>query len=747
MNKIILPQAQTGDSKSITTVTGRAVQVQFAAVELSSLITSNHLNGAVNEFYPQELQPRNRTSLASIQKVSASSRVVSLGWLSTSDTSVSGAPIIGEDMIVESGNGRVMAVRKAYAEGGCDNYRERLALAAEQFGLAEATIRSMRAPVLVRIRLTEMDRAVFAQESNHDDEATRQSSHPDIINMFESIGSDIDRTRDAGKIKAMLYHSYLQSRRTTKEQVEDAIATVLERSIKNRDGKAFSYDYTLLEKLVDRGQLAGLNLHSEISRFWHRIAEKILPDEMGSNIWLSVMARISGILNIAEMLAAIESKDFDRIKPVYEWITKNKEQLKNGSFGYEMANAFADRPLSQQEYDDFLETTIDTALYIDAPINALVDDQRALIEYITNGYGELPVSKEELLREFKAALVRKDLLPKDNTLEGDELIKALTSGLPKSSTIAKEASLQAMKDRNKKDPTDVSDWKLHSFERDLERGAKFFKAHNLSKSVMNTTEAALTEYLDGGPIPLFGLVGLEIGNAMIAADKKTKRHSEVADKVSEYVSGLIDGYEHTDSKIGSLTTKAVKSLKAENKTPQDLQGYVDSFSALVGGNITKIAFENGESVKGSGGRAYALFNRPTISIGKEPCKATIWHEMGHVIENTNPIIHNAALALIRRRHLQAIKTPKVTKLKTYTELATNKEYIVNNFIEEPYCSKFYTPSTEADSDFAHAMGTELISMGFEWLSEKALMPKLVMDKELLSIILAAVGTLNESGAS
>jgi hypothetical protein len=131
-----------------------------------------------------------------------------------------------------------------------------------------------------------------------------------------------------------------------------------------------------------------------------------------------------------------------------------------------------------------------------------------------------------------------------------------------------------------------------------------------------------------------------------------------------------------------------------------------------------------------------------ISVGKQAKKAHIWHEMGYLIENTVSAIKAAALALLKSRHATAVKKPIIEKLGFYMGWARPNEYIVNNFVVDAYSSKFYTPSNRAEKDFDYATRTELISSGFDWLSDKDQTYKLVMDKELHSIILAAVATLN-----
>jgi len=74
--------------------------------------------------------------------------------------------------VVESGNGRTMAIQEAYRAGTAEEYRDWLIEEAEYFGLDPERIRGMKAPVLVRVRTSSVDRRQFAVEANQDDKLT-----------------------------------------------------------------------------------------------------------------------------------------------------------------------------------------------------------------------------------------------------------------------------------------------------------------------------------------------------------------------------------------------------------------------------------------------------------------------------------------------------------------------------------------------------------------------------------------------
>ncbi|RUT30914.1 hypothetical protein WG29040_23540 [Pseudomonas sp. PAMC 29040] len=158
-----------GRENTVKTAKGTKVVTGFKVIEASKLIISHETDGTVNPEYPPEIQPRDRartTSQAWVQKTARNLDPDSLGRTQRAD---SGAPIVGADRVVESGNGRAMAIREAYRIGQADEYREWLLENAEYFSVDPAKINRMKAPVLIRVRKTDVNRVEFAVESNQDD--------------------------------------------------------------------------------------------------------------------------------------------------------------------------------------------------------------------------------------------------------------------------------------------------------------------------------------------------------------------------------------------------------------------------------------------------------------------------------------------------------------------------------------------------------------------------------------------------
>ncbi|WP_228268174.1 hypothetical protein, partial [Acinetobacter sp. TUM15113] len=158
-----------GRTNNVKTAKGTKVATVFAVIESEQAIASHTATGSENPNYPQELQPRDRSREASqawVQKTSNTLDPESLGRSGRADT---GAPILGDDLVVESGNGRTMAIQLAYERGNAHEYKQWLIDEAEYFGFSSEQIEGFKQPILVRIRTSEVDRAQFTVEANQDD--------------------------------------------------------------------------------------------------------------------------------------------------------------------------------------------------------------------------------------------------------------------------------------------------------------------------------------------------------------------------------------------------------------------------------------------------------------------------------------------------------------------------------------------------------------------------------------------------
>ncbi|WP_423820817.1 LPD38 domain-containing protein [Salinisphaera sp. SPP-AMP-43] len=148
---------------------GNKIDVQGDFVDAADLVASNTAQGNRNPSYPEALQPRDRSRVSGRAQVDQISRNIDPELLDDTAKASDGAPIVGHDNVVESGNGRVAAIRQAYDTGRGDSYRQFVQRKARREG---ADIAGMEQPVYVRRRSTPMDddqRAEFARQANQSD--------------------------------------------------------------------------------------------------------------------------------------------------------------------------------------------------------------------------------------------------------------------------------------------------------------------------------------------------------------------------------------------------------------------------------------------------------------------------------------------------------------------------------------------------------------------------------------------------
>jgi hypothetical protein len=140
---------------------GGQLHARYEVVDHPDLITSHDQNFNPNPKFPQELQPRARESAPARDQVNGMASRLQPERLGPSPEANSGAPIVGPDNVVESGNGRALAIGKAYQKGNTA-YRDWM----EGQGF---DTRGMKQPVLVARRTSEMtpaEREYFANSAN-----------------------------------------------------------------------------------------------------------------------------------------------------------------------------------------------------------------------------------------------------------------------------------------------------------------------------------------------------------------------------------------------------------------------------------------------------------------------------------------------------------------------------------------------------------------------------------------------------
>lgn len=248
------------------TPTGREVPVEYGIVELSSLRASHTRDFTRNPAYPAELQPRDRGRAASAAQVTKIASDLNPRLLDDAAGAGDGAPIVAPDGVVESGNGRVLALQRVYDAGGDKAAAYRDYLAGRGYpveGVAE--------PVLVRRRtgeLSDADRAAFTREANARSTAAMSASEqasadaaalkPDDFSVFD--GADPTAVKNQNFIRQVVARIAPEAERAAMMDKTGRLSPEGAGRVRNA---IFAYAYddaALVGRLLETDELKSLGL-------------------------------------------------------------------------------------------------------------------------------------------------------------------------------------------------------------------------------------------------------------------------------------------------------------------------------------------------------------------------------------------------------------------------------------------------------------------------------------------------------
>ncbi len=315
------PQAAKRNAGTVYTPAGRRVEVGYQLVDDAALTVSHTSDLQPNPIYPKELQPRQRERAASQAQIAEIAGQLQPERLGRNSEAGSGAPIVGQDGAVESGNGRVLALRRAYDEDlpGAAQYRAWL----ESLGY---DLTGIERPILIARRatpLTPVERAAFAREANESVTATMSRSEQaqaDRSALRETLslaaGGDLEAAANRDFVKAFLGRLPKEERAglLTKEGTigPDGMRRVLDAAI------AAAYeDPAFVARLIESGDdgMKGIgDVLRRIALDWARLR------------WQVEQGLVPGGLEItADLRRAIET--IDRARQAKETITDHLGQL------------------------------------------------------------------------------------------------------------------------------------------------------------------------------------------------------------------------------------------------------------------------------------------------------------------------------------------------------------------------------------------------------------------------------------
>lgn len=179
---------KAGKEGEVFTAGGERVGYRWRLANLfRDLIPSHTETFEPNPRFPSEYQPRDRARVASRDQIEGMSKGIRPGALGESYYASDGAPIVGSDGVIESGNARSIAAQMAYRAGRMGDYVTWAEENAERFGYTPEDVRA------------EGDGAFFVREriTPTDDrgELVKQFNVPTVARMSdaETARADADR--------------------------------------------------------------------------------------------------------------------------------------------------------------------------------------------------------------------------------------------------------------------------------------------------------------------------------------------------------------------------------------------------------------------------------------------------------------------------------------------------------------------------------------------------------------------------
>jgi flagellum-specific peptidoglycan hydrolase FlgJ len=167
----VVPESPRGPGKTFAfgAKPGERLEFNVKVVPLRSLITSHDDALRVNQAFPSDLQPRVRERAASSVQIDRIVNTFDPEQILVDTHRVDSGPmIVGADNVVESGNGRSIALRRLAQEKPEEyaRYVESLRAELPRYGLTDDALAGIDQPVLVRERVTDVDRKSFAADAN-----------------------------------------------------------------------------------------------------------------------------------------------------------------------------------------------------------------------------------------------------------------------------------------------------------------------------------------------------------------------------------------------------------------------------------------------------------------------------------------------------------------------------------------------------------------------------------------------------
>ena len=333
--------ANRGKSATVRTDDGKEFNVTYKIVPAETLVASNTADFGKNENYPEKLQPRDRDRVSMKEQVDDMARNLRPEDLAESRSVNQGAPLVNQDNVVENGNGRTMAITRAYTTDGdaykesSQKYKKYLVEHAEEYGYTREEVEAMENPVLIRQR-----------------DSSSDSLQDSIIHSTEGgmkMSASQQAKVDAEKIspKTLSLYDYDGSGDLTKKSNDDFVVSALnEIADKSERDVVFNKDGTPSKAGIERVKSALAAYAYGDNSLLERISES--TDTEDQNIVKAFSAAAPQVAAIkAKLNKGDVSKDYDLPKllsDVLDFYFKCKNDGKSIKFALNETSLFGDNP-------------------------------------------------------------------------------------------------------------------------------------------------------------------------------------------------------------------------------------------------------------------------------------------------------------------------------------------------------------------------------------------------------------------
>lgn len=331
--------ANRGKSATVRTDDGKEFDVTYKIVPAETLVASNTADFGKNENYPEKLQPRDRDRVSMKEQVDDMARNLRPEDLAASRSVNQGAPLVNQDNVVENGNGRTMAITRAYTTDGdaykasSQKYKQYLMEHAEEYGYTREEVEAMENPVLIRQR-----------------DSSSDSLQDSIIHSTEGgmkMSASQQAKVDAEKIspKTLSLYDYDGSGDLTKKSNDDFVVSALnEIADKSERDVVFNKDGTPSKAGIERVKSALAAYAYGDNSLLERISES--TDTEDQNIVKAFSAAAPQVAAIkAKLNKGDVSKDYDLPKllsDVLDFYFKCKNDGKSIKFALNETSLFGD---------------------------------------------------------------------------------------------------------------------------------------------------------------------------------------------------------------------------------------------------------------------------------------------------------------------------------------------------------------------------------------------------------------------